>query len=90
MRECWINVYPGFDVNGGHYCGPACHSAGGADVSAIGVRDAITFRRVREIGRALRAAGVGYRLHVRLKPEPAPPPQTWHAERLAALMGERQ
>lgn len=59
MREFWVNVYPGIDVNGGHYLGLACKTPDRANDAATG------FAQV-EPGE-LRRLGVGYRLHVRVK-----------------------
>lgn len=67
MRECWINVYPGIDVDGGHFLGWPSLTRLEASHNAIGYGPAIEAEPAF-VGRCLRKAGVGYRLHVRLKP----------------------
>ena len=66
MRECWINVYPCIDVNNGHYLGVVMPSRGASNAAATSWGEACNLDR-EFLGKALRAAGVGYRLHVRLK-----------------------
>lgn len=62
MRECWINVYPGLldpDAGEGHYLGQPARDRMEANEHACGCKASSS--------RMLRKAGVGYRLHVRLK-----------------------
>jgi len=68
MRECWINVYPRLCY--GHHAavlGAECSSSVEADEAAIGFPNVPADPAL--LKRALRFAGVGYRLHVRLKTE---------------------
>lgn len=67
MRECWINVYPG--IADGKPCavlGDFAIDQWDADANVVGYEDATSLPDDM-LAKALSKAGVGYRLHVRLK-----------------------